>query len=512
MGGFLKQATASQSRALGPFLDDTDFKTAETGLTIANTDIKLVVNGAASANKNSGGGTHRVNGVYGVTFDATDTATVGEMEVSVVVAGALPVFDKFFVIEEAIYDALYAASANAFAGAAGSTTLTALADNSIAAAKIATGAITAAKFAADAITSTVVADSTLTAAKIATGAITAAKFAAGAIDAASIAADAITAAKIADNAIDRATFAPDTGLQGTLAGTAQGGGANSITLSASASATNDLYNGEAIQITGGTGFGQNANIITAYNGTSKVATVRDTWVTNPDGTSTFVIQPAMETGADIADQVWDELQSGHTTAGTFGKYLDAAVSAVSTGGITAADIADAVCDEALSGHTAVGSVGERLGRIPNVAAGAAGGLFIAGTNAATTITTALTTTISGSLIGNVSGNVTGSVGSINGNVGGNVTGSVGSLSTQAKADVNAEVLDVLVTDTFAQPTAVPAATSSMKDKLNWLFTLGRNKLEETSTTQTLKNDAESATIATATVSDDNTTFVRSKFS
>lgn len=111
MPGFLKQATASQSRALGPFVDDTDFKTPATGLTIANTDIKLVVNGGASANKNSGGGTHRVNGVYGVTFDATDTATVGEMEVSVVVAGALPVFDKFFVIEEAVYDALFGASA-----------------------------------------------------------------------------------------------------------------------------------------------------------------------------------------------------------------------------------------------------------------------------------------------------------------------------------------------------------------------------------------------------------------
>jgi len=111
MPGFLRQSTASQSRALGPFLDDTDFKTPETGLTIAATDIKLVVNGGASANKNSGGGTHRVNGVYGVTFDATDTATVGEIEVSVVVAGALPVFDKFTVVEEAVYDAFYVASA-----------------------------------------------------------------------------------------------------------------------------------------------------------------------------------------------------------------------------------------------------------------------------------------------------------------------------------------------------------------------------------------------------------------
>lgn len=45
------------------------------------------------------------------------------------------------------------------------------------------------------------------------------------------------------------------------------------------------------------------------------------------------------TAATIADAVWDETQSGHTTAGTFGKYLDAAVSSVSGGGgLTAADV------------------------------------------------------------------------------------------------------------------------------------------------------------------------------
>ena len=124
MSKYLRQSTASQSRALGPFLDDTDFKTAETALVIANTDIKLVVNGGASANKNSGGGTHRVNGVYGVTFDATDSATVGEMEVSVIVAGALPVFDKFTVIEEAVYDALFAASAAGYATTSSVSTAT----------------------------------------------------------------------------------------------------------------------------------------------------------------------------------------------------------------------------------------------------------------------------------------------------------------------------------------------------------------------------------------------------
>jgi hypothetical protein len=160
MPGFLKQATAAQSRAIGPFLDDTDFKTAETGLTIANTDIKLVVNGGASANKNSGGGTHRINGVYGVTFDATDTATVGEMEVSVVVAGALPVFDKFFVVEEAVYDQLFAASALGYIANApvnvaqfgGSNLTSASGIPEVKVASIAANAITATAINADAIT------------------------------------------------------------------------------------------------------------------------------------------------------------------------------------------------------------------------------------------------------------------------------------------------------------------------------------------------------------------------
>lgn len=111
MNSFLRQATASQSRTIGPFIDNTDFITPLTGLTIANTDIKIQMNGGASSNKNSGGGTARTNGTYGVTFDATDTATVGEMAISVVVSGALIVWAYYTVLEEAVYDALYAASA-----------------------------------------------------------------------------------------------------------------------------------------------------------------------------------------------------------------------------------------------------------------------------------------------------------------------------------------------------------------------------------------------------------------
>ena len=100
----------------------------------------------------------------------------------------------------------------------------------------------------------------------------------------------ITAAVLADSSIDRATFAADTGLQTVRSNTAQGGGGTSITLDASASSSNNFYNGRYVYITGGTGVGQ-ARVISAYNGSTKIATVSRNWVTNPDNTSTFAILP-----------------------------------------------------------------------------------------------------------------------------------------------------------------------------------------------------------------------------
>lgn len=108
----LKQSTASQIVPLGPFVDETDGKTAETGLTIANTDIKLWKRAATSlANKNSGGATHMSSGVYYATFDATDSNTLGPMEVHINVAGALPVKQRCEVLTVADYEARYTATA-----------------------------------------------------------------------------------------------------------------------------------------------------------------------------------------------------------------------------------------------------------------------------------------------------------------------------------------------------------------------------------------------------------------
>lgn len=111
----LKQSTASQEIPLGYFLDSTDGDTAETGLSIANTDIKLWKNGATTlANKNSGGATHIAGGIYYTTLDATDTNTVGPMIIFVHVSGALAVRVECHVYEEDIYDALFGASAAGF--------------------------------------------------------------------------------------------------------------------------------------------------------------------------------------------------------------------------------------------------------------------------------------------------------------------------------------------------------------------------------------------------------------
>ncbi len=71
-------------------------------------------------------------------------------------------------------------------------------------------------------------------------------------------------------------------------GLAQGGAAGSITLNAQASAVDNTYNGQLVVIRGGAGTDQ-VRIITAYNGTTKVASVARNWETNPDNTSTYMV-------------------------------------------------------------------------------------------------------------------------------------------------------------------------------------------------------------------------------
>jgi hypothetical protein len=70
-------------------------------------------------------------------------------------------------------------------------------------------------------------------------------------------------------------------------GTATAGTSTKITLPAGASAVDDFYNGMLINLTGGTGSGQDETILD-YDGTTKVATVA-TWGTTPDASTDFDI-------------------------------------------------------------------------------------------------------------------------------------------------------------------------------------------------------------------------------
>ena len=95
-----------------------------------------------------------------------------------------------------------------------------------------------------------------------------------------------------------------------------------------------------------------------------------------------------------------------------------------------------------------------------------------------------------------------------------ITGRIdAAVSTRATpAQVNTEVLDVLTVDTFAEASAVPAATSTLTNKLNWLFALARNKLTQTSTTQTLYADDGTTPVGTSAVADSGTEASRAEWS
>jgi hypothetical protein len=144
---YLRQSTASQEIKLGPFLDSTDGVTPMTALTVANTDIKLTFHGTtAEASKNSGGATHIASGRYGATLDATDTATLGNLEIDVAVSGALPVHRTYTVLPANVFDSLIL----------GTDTLdvqvTGMGAGVVTAAAVATGAIDADAIATDAVT------------------------------------------------------------------------------------------------------------------------------------------------------------------------------------------------------------------------------------------------------------------------------------------------------------------------------------------------------------------------
>lgn len=164
MDGYLKQSTAVTLK-LGPFVDDTDGATPETGLTIAQADVRLSKNAGNMAQKgNATSCTHDEIGMYDCPLSTTDTGTLGALSVNVKVTGALSVKQTYMVVSSAVYDALFGTdnlkvNTTEWAGTVVNPLINnrvdvsvgAMADNVQTAASIAANAITNAKIAADAI-------------------------------------------------------------------------------------------------------------------------------------------------------------------------------------------------------------------------------------------------------------------------------------------------------------------------------------------------------------------------
>lgn len=133
------------------------------------------------------------------------------------------------------------------------------------------------------------------------------------------------------------------------------------------------------------------------------------------------------------------------------------------------------------------------------------------------------------ITGDITGNLSGSVGSVTGMTASDVgaikaktdnlpsdpadasvvAGLIAGLNNLSAAQVNAELLDVLTVDTFAEPgQGTPAATTTLANKLAFLYKAWRNKTTQTATTYSLFNDDAATVDHKATTSDDATTFTR----
>lgn len=125
----------------------------------------------------------------------------------------------------------------------------------------------------------------------------------------------------------------------------------------------------------------------------------------------------------------------------------------------------------------------------------------------------------GSVTGNVGGStasVVGAVGSVTGNVGGNVVGSVASVtavSDKTGYTLSNTGIDAILDRPIAEPAGVFAwASASLRTIIQHMGIVSRNKVTQTATTTLIRNNADNATLATSTVSDDGTVFTRGSLS
>ena len=300
---FLKQSTAYTFR-MGPFLDDGDGKTIEDSLSITRADIRLSKAGGDFAQRNAVSPTnltHDEFGYYILALDATDTATVGELLVAIIDTGnALPVFKTFQVVEEAIFDAIYGGSAT-----------------------LATSVADILQDTATTIPATIATVDTV-------------------VDAVKVVTDAISTNGSGLSAVPW-NSSWDAEVQSEVADALVAIGLDHL-VSASVAGSDVVDNSIVAKLVSKE---STADWDDFVNTTDSLQALRDrgdaSWTTGGGGSA--------PTAAAVADAVWDEATSGHTTSGTFGEQVKTDIDAilVDTGTTIPATIAtvDTVVDAIL---------------------------------------------------------------------------------------------------------------------------------------------------------------------
>ena len=108
----IKQATQTDV-ILGPFVDNTDFKSLKTAYVSNSSGIDIDVISAITKSDitlscSSGDGyfRHVSNGYYALTLSSDNTATLGPLRVTYGVNGSLPGWEEFLVVSANVYDSL----------------------------------------------------------------------------------------------------------------------------------------------------------------------------------------------------------------------------------------------------------------------------------------------------------------------------------------------------------------------------------------------------------------------
>ena len=314
---FLKQSTAYTFR-MGPFLDDTDGKTAETGLTIEDSHIRVSKAGANFIDKNeTTNAAHDEAGFYVVILNTTDTNTVGELQIAIHISGALPVFKTFQVVEEDIYAAIFAGSATLAASVADILEDT-----------------------ATTIPATIATVDTV-------------------VDAVKVVTDAISTNGSGLSAVPW-NSSWDAEVQSEVADALVAIGLDHL-VSASVAGSDIVDNSIVAKLVSKE---STADWDDFVNTTDSLQALRDrgdaSWTTGGGGSA--------PTAAAVADAVWDEATSGHTTSGTFGEQVKTDIDAILVDTGTTLDgkidTIDGIVDNILVDTAEIGSAGAGLTAVP----------------------------------------------------------------------------------------------------------------------------------------------------